>query len=777
MPPNPTEAAPGTSQPTIRNFLRRTIRESVASAMDIDLDDTSPSQESRKRERESDNDEAAVDESILGPDIPDRSLSESLVNNTSIVLDNNRRRRVSSDIQDSPGETSTPNAIVRQMREIREAIETSVDPETASTHEPTAQDSSSVSATLNIQNMVSGIVNITNQVIPERNQLQWDNQGLSDHPPPPPSPLPTPFPSVTGTSSAPSPLPTSFPSAPGTSSAVANTADPSDGIQSIMNVVRNKMDECAKSLQDILTNQLKEASERIDANRSDIDNNKGQLKQIWENAAQLWENHNLIRDQIQEEIHPHIEEIDSRINLQEARAVEAARIIDENNEAVNNCLGHVDRIEARVAQIGNQGELLQSILQRISILEDEKLKSQEIIDKLEDERQRNEDNETMRTVIIRGFRNPRGTGTRSRARNVLCAIGCEDILHTVQKTRFSGNDKHLRLTFPTQAALTDAVSWFSQGIKQIKDNGNDTGISFSVQTPHRFAAQRRALGEIGFRMKRREEISRYDFIIKRGQLWMRVHKPGHPTRLIPAPTEQHEAEAVPMDIQEASPSCSICMTEYDGQAQQVVLFCGHTFHRNCIRTSLAGSLKCPVCRATPDNVTDIAVANCDTCHNFAEVEDDEDVQPSWTLSSKCSHVHRLSCAEAYLSFRDCPFPAGPEELEIIQINPDMKGCHSCENGLDNPDVTDLLMYQINPNVETPEFISLGMNAPGRLPRRWPDNTLDIRQLMGNGARPRTPPDNRPPLSGANALPVEERRSHRTREQRRSRNDRSRSSRR
>ena len=57
-------------------------------------------------------------------------------------------------------------------------------------------------------------------------------------------------------------------------------------------------------------------------------------------------------------------------------------------------------------------------------MEDEKLKSQEIIDKLEEERQRNEDNETMRTVIIRGFRNPWGTGTRSRARNVLCAIGC-----------------------------------------------------------------------------------------------------------------------------------------------------------------------------------------------------------------------------------------------------------------------------------------------------------------------------------------------------------------
>ena len=142
MPPNPTKAASGTSQPTIRNFLRRTIRESVASAMDIDLDDTSPSQETRKRERESHNDEPAVDKSIFGPDIPDRALSESLVNNTSIVLDNNRRRRVSSDIQDSPGETSTPNAIVRQMREIREAIEGSVDPEIASTHEPTAQDSS-----------------------------------------------------------------------------------------------------------------------------------------------------------------------------------------------------------------------------------------------------------------------------------------------------------------------------------------------------------------------------------------------------------------------------------------------------------------------------------------------------------------------------------------------------------------------------------------------------------------------------------------------------------
>ena len=125
-----------------------------------------------------------------------------------------------------------------------------------------------------------------------------------------------------------------------------------------------------------------------------------------------------------------------------------------------------------------------------------------------------EDDTTMRTIILRGFRNPTGRNIRAQA----------------------------------------------QSLKQIREAGRDPGISFTVLTPPRFAPQRRILAEIGHRMKRQEEISRYQFVIKQGNLWMKVSKQGQASRLIQAPPDNQQEE-VPMEIQSDS-TCPICMLEY-----------------------------------------------------------------------------------------------------------------------------------------------------------------------------------------------------------------------
>ena len=142
-------------------------------------------------------------------------------------------------------------------------------------------------------------------------------------------------------------------------------------------------------------------------------------------------------------------------------------------------------------------------------LENQSSQQKITIERLEEERFKSEDDATMRTIILRGFRNPTGGNIRAQERNVLAAIGCEDVLHTTQKIQFSNNNQILRLTFPTAIATQDATSWFAQSIKQIRDAGRDPGISFTVLTPPHFAHQRRILVEIGHRMKSRGEISRY----------------------------------------------------------------------------------------------------------------------------------------------------------------------------------------------------------------------------------------------------------------------------
>ena len=780
MPPNPNTISPETPtnhQPTIRNFLRRSVRESVASVMDIDMSQgDSPESESRKRNREED--------SILGPDAPSRGLSDSMINNTSIQGEGGaRRRRVSSDLHQPPDNASTPNTLIQQMREIRQAIQNSPDQEDFNHLGAMAQDRSSTSTTMNIQTMVGGIVSLTNQVAPDRDSLLWDNSNLPNHPPPPPSPLPVP----------------NIDLPPQGAAALSDTET---GTNHVMAAVRKKMDELAGSLEQILTDGLKDAEEKISQNSLAVQENTRQIELANQRISELFDQ----QAETRADLHGHfpsiaqtvandIEILEARISDQESRSEDAVRVLNDNNDAIQNALGHVDRMEGRIAQLSTQAPLLQAILQRVEQLENQSSQQKITIERLEEERLRMEDDATMRTIILRGFRNPAGRNIRQQARNVLAGIGCEDVLHSTQRIQFSNNNQILRLTFPTAISTQDAISWFASSIRQIKEAGRDPGISFTVLTPPRFAPQRRILAEMGHRMKRQGEISRYQFVIKQGNLWMKVSKQGQESRLIQAPPDNQQEE-VPMEIQHES-TCSICMLEYDEEAKQAVYSCGHLFHLQCLVTALNVSLKCPVCRTIPSAVQDL-VADCNTCQSFTRDEEiEETVGNNWTLSQKCGHIHHQRCTELYLITRDCPFPPGPSDLDVIDRNPSMKGCITCQNGQPhNPQAKDLLLYEVSPTTDPPEYIDLGQNLPASLPRAWADGILTVGQLMGspplpnpgrlqdganNGGRRRrelNSPGPRARVTGANAQPIGRRADRQDQgERRQRRQERSRSSRR
>ena len=225
------------------------------------------------------------------------------------------------------------------------------------------------------------------------------------------------------------------------------------------------------------------------------------------------------------------------------------------------------------------------------------------------------------------------------------------------------------------------------------------------------------------------------------------------------------------DPQDSIPTCAICMGEYDLEAKQAVYTCGPTFHWQCLTTALSASTSCPVCRTSPSNIQSL-IPDCEVCQTFISADEVHGNPSTWSLAPKCGHIHHVDCSEQYLVDRQCPFPPGPTELEILQSNPDMKGCISCQNGhTNNPDAYSHMLYEITPSLELPEFLNLGMNTPGQLPRRWPETVLDLNQLLGTGARPsRLPRSTRPrspprrprsprptQLSGANSLPLGARR--------------------
>ena len=156
------------------------------------------------------------------------------------------------------------------MREIRQAIQNSPDQNDFSHLGAMAQDRSATSTTMNIRTMVGGIVSLTNQVAPDRDSLLCDNSNLPNHHPPPLSPLPVP----------------NIDLHPQGAAALSATET---GTNHVMAAVRKKMDELAGSLEQILTDGLKDAEEKISQNSLAVQENRRQIELANQRISELFD--------------------------------------------------------------------------------------------------------------------------------------------------------------------------------------------------------------------------------------------------------------------------------------------------------------------------------------------------------------------------------------------------------------------------------------------------------------------------------------------------------
>ena len=719
------------------------------------------SAQARKRDRDEDN----AEDSINGPDAVDNILSDSLIGNTSIEINGDRRRRLSSDLSPIPERSSTPLTVSQQMNEIRNAI---VEDEEVMDHGGLAHhtliqgtDSSSVTSMMQVQNMVSGIVSLTREEAhaqqDQRPSLQWDDTGMVPAPLPP---SPRPVPHFDGQSNA---------------QVQETNNQPPAAVSSIMEMVRMKLNETASSIETIISGRIEEVRQHAIRNSEEI----AHLKEWGDNMEQTnrerWDHVNDVAAQV--------------VNLE----VETERRFEDLGEALRDNRGHIDRMEQRMAGLAHQqnsvpSDALEAVSQRLTLLEkrnDELMKEMNV---LKERQQRDDDEYYFKTLAIKGFRRPDDRlSVRAQARKILASFGVEDVLHNVERAAFHAG--HLRLTFPSQSGLRDAVHWFSNALSQIRSAGQSPPVTFYTLVPPRFDAQKKELQEIGQRMKETGEISRYSFFVKRGELWMKASKHGAPDRFIPVPEPETQQEnGMEVDGGATGSSCPICMTQYEQEKETVLFSCGHSFHELCLSTSLTQNLKCPVCRTLPAYANTDHLANCDSCvdllRDYADAGED-DLNGLVVMASKCHHFHLQACQAQYLQDRQVPYPPNTDTLELIRLNPDMKGCKACQVGIVNPSHKEDLMYTIIHDPNIPGYIDLGTNLPDRHPRPWAMGPVSVAQLSGRGARRRGPtathrrspaqsptpagqvararqpqPRQPPALTGGNSQPLERRRNRR-----------------
>lgn len=70
-------------------------------------------------------------------------------------------------------------------------------------------------------------------------------------------------------------------------------------------------------------------------------------------------------------------------------------------------------------------------------------------------------------------------------------------------------------------------------------------------------------------------------------------------------------------------TCSICLDDFETNSANTSLNCGHTFHVNCIISSLRKSNECPNCRDTDGNPKLSIATHNDNNFNFLWDDDDE----------------------------------------------------------------------------------------------------------------------------------------------------------
>ena len=167
---------------------------------------------------------------------------------------------------------------------------------------------------------------------------------------------------------------------------------------------------------------MEDIENRVRHNSETIEEVQSEVKDVSANSAEIWERVDQTRAEVRDIEQAIIPELDGRVRQQEARIAQAASTLDDNNEAIYDAIDHVNRIEARVAQLSaNQGQNppLQGIIQLIEALDAQNREQMETIQILQDDRQKVLDDETMRTILVRGFRIPSGRGgTWAKARSL-----------------------------------------------------------------------------------------------------------------------------------------------------------------------------------------------------------------------------------------------------------------------------------------------------------------------------------------------------------------------
>ena len=458
MPPNTPSSTQGASQPLIRQFMNRSgeiVRQSVSSVMDIP---TTPSNtdfldgavggeevpmdtsENRKRTRQ---------DSIMGDDIQHHPQSDSLIVNSSLLLDSDEessvKRRISSDFGNIPDtNSSTPNiqeSVQQQLSEIRTAAMDQRESILLANLQPTpdvyTNDRSLVAESHNLSLMVHGIQAITtaaaNHVPSDANTVQWDDSdtGLPSNQMVDPRPLPA-IPKletdivddnvgslIAARSNvlprADSPREPSPPS--------PFDAFRSEMLTSIRAIVQEQLSTSCEAIVNRMTDAIRDyAADTESSNQATqvkIDDINSRLAILTDEV----ENHNR---EIFMELAEHTANIDS---------------LDTNLQLINRN----SRIE--------DSQIVQNLLRRISVLENNQAQqtlSEESLKRIDKKMQAEEDSYFMRTLSLTGYNtNMVKTNRRGSAREILKIIGSDDIMSSITEVSFSQDKASMRITFPT----------------------------------------------------------------------------------------------------------------------------------------------------------------------------------------------------------------------------------------------------------------------------------------------------------------------------------------
>ena len=769
--PNTPSSTQGASQPLIRQFLNRSgeiVRQSVSSVMDIpttasntEIQDGAvggeevqmDTSENRKRTRQ---------DSIMGEDIQHHPQSDSLIANSSLLQDSDeentvRRRRISSDFATIPASnSSTPNimeSVQQQMSEIRTAAMDQRESILLANLQPTpdvyTNDRSSVAESHNLALMVHGIQAITNaaaNVPSDANTLQWDDSdtGLPSNQMVDPRPLPA-IPefdtdivddnigSLIGARSK-NPPRAESPREP-------SPPPPFDAFRS----------EMLASRRSIVQEQLSSSCEAIVTRMTDA---------IRDYAADT-ENSN-------QATQVKIDDINSRL------VILTDEVENDNREIFGELAEHtatIDRLDTNLQMIRNSrnpriedNQVVQNLLQRIEVLENrqaQQMLSEESLKRIERKMKAEEDSYYMRTLSLTGYNtNMVKASRRSSARDILKIIGSEDIMNAITDVSFSQDKSSMRITFPTIAEYNAIIHYLAQNINQIKNSGHDPIISFKMIVPPRFHKVRKDLNMLAREKKREGQIDRWVFVIIKDELCLKVSKKGKRDEILKLPpTLDISASEDEMETDNSPARCPICLIDFNDDAPISVYRCGHLFHSQCLRISLANSLKCPSCRSIPAEASMDRV-QCNRCsNNIAR----EDTSSSLLLTRKCFHLHVDSCQRDYLASLTNEFPNTPEGLEALLADESVKGCYSCngEEPIDtqlgvilaptpySPGMADYIPTQVFPPPQQHPESASNLVLPEPVPANSNSNSTPSQP---NGARPRIP-RSAPPLTGGNSIPV------------------------